>query len=135
MILYLLPFLTVGIGILLYFSPTRANMKKIVVTGAAGFIGSNLARRLNALDYRELVLVDKFDNPIKQKNNEGLEAFEKIERDNFIAWLSVNAAQVGFIFHLGARTDTTEFNFDVFKKLNLDYSQALWEICTARKIP
>ena len=110
-------------------------MKKIAVTGAAGFIGSNLARRLIASGYNELILVDKFDNPIKQKNTEGLEACEKIEREAFIPWLANNCEEVDFIFHMGARTDTTEFNFDVLKPLNLDYSKALWEICTLKQIP
>lgn len=110
-------------------------MKKIVVTGAAGFIASNLARRLNTEGYTNLILVDSFDNPAKNKNVDGIVFDAKIDRNGFIEWLSEKAHEVEFIFHLGARTDTTEFNFRVFDSLNLSYTKALWELCTVKQIP
>jgi len=110
-------------------------MKQIVITGAAGFIGSNLARSLNAKGHNRLVVVDKFNDPLKQQNLAGAVFSEEIDRDNFAEWLESNHQDVSFVFHLGARTDTTEFNFEVLKKLNLDYSKTLWDICTVRHIP
>ena len=110
-------------------------MKKIVVTGAAGFIASNLARRLNRDGFHDLILVDKFDNPVKNKNLDDIQFALKIDRDEFVEWLVENSNEVDFIFHLGARTDTSEFNFRVLDSLNLSYSKALWEICTVKRIP
>jgi ADP-L-glycero-D-manno-heptose 6-epimerase len=108
-------------------------MKQIVVTGAAGFIGSNLCRRLNKEGYKNLILVDRFNSPDKNKNLEGVQFSSKIERDEFIH--SLNSADMEFIFHIGARTDTAEFDTSVLDALNLNYSKSLWEICTAKQIP
>ncbi len=110
-------------------------MKQLVVTGAAGFIASNLVRRLNAEGFSNVIIVDRFDNPVKNLNLNRLQYSEKIDRDEFIEWLKENAAEVEYIFHLGARTDTTEFNFRVFDSLNLSYSKALWEVCVHKQIP
>jgi len=111
------------------------NMQNIVVTGAAGFIGSNLVKKLNQQGFNDLIVVDKFDNPLKNKNLEGSEFSQKIDRDQFIEWLSENSREVDFIFHMGARTDTSEFNFRVLDSLNLSYTKSLWEICTIKQIP
>ncbi len=110
-------------------------MKQIVVTGAAGFIGSKLAGQLNILGYKNLVIVDHFDSPLKQGNWNDLQYTQKIDRDLFIEWLSEHGNEVEFIFHLGARTDTAEFNFRVLDSLNLSYSKSVWEICTIKQIP
>lgn len=110
-------------------------MKNIVVTGAAGFIGCNLVNKLNHRGFDSLILVDKFDNPLKNKNLDSVKFSEKIDRDQFIEWLTENSDDVDFIFHLGARTDTAEFNFRVLDSLNLSYSKALWEVCTVKQIP
>jgi len=110
-------------------------MKNIVVTGAAGFIGSNLVKKLNQQQFQNLILVDKFDNPLKNRNLENTQSIQKIDRDQFIDWLTENSEEVSFIFHLGARTDTAEFNFRVLDSLNLSYSKALWEVCTVKQIP
>lgn len=110
-------------------------MKQLIVTGAAGFIGSNLARRLNTEGYNNLILVDNFDNAVKNKNLEGLNFTQKIDRDQFIEWITENSEAVEFVFHLGARTDTTEFNFRILDSLNLSYTKTLWEVCTVKSIP
>ncbi len=110
-------------------------MNRIVVTGATGFIGSNLARRLNGRGLNELILVDKFDNPAKAKNLDGITFKTKIDRNDFINWLKENPKEIDFVFHLGARTDTTEFDFEILETLNLNYSKQLWNICAENKIP
>jgi len=107
----------------------------IVVTGAAGFIGSNLVSRLNKEGYNNLILVDKFDNSQKNKNLEGKSFDQKMDRDVFVAWFKENGSKVDYVFHIGARTDTTEFDSKIFDKLNVNYSKALWEICCEFNIP
>lgn len=109
--------------------------KYIVVTGAAGFIGSNLVERLNKNGLSNIILSDKFDTEAKEKNIEPLHYAQKIDRDAFVEWFSENSDKVSLVFHLGARTDTAEFNFRVLDSLNLSYSKNLWEICTAKQIP
>ena len=107
----------------------------IVVTGAAGFIGSVLAVRLLEADYRQLVLVDDFSVEAKQPNHAHLPVTAKVDRADFPQWLEDNEDQVQFIFHLGARTDTTEQDEDVLNRLNLDYSKEIWRLCVAYGLP
>ena len=109
-------------------------MGKIVITGAAGFIGSCLAGKLNHKGYREIVLVDNFTNPRKEKNYYHKSISEKVERDDFFPWLTQHADEVEFVFHLGARTDTTETNPEVFDRLNLGFTREVWKICTEQRI-
>ncbi|MBB6612176.1 ADP-glyceromanno-heptose 6-epimerase [Pontibacter sp. Tf4] len=107
----------------------------IVVTGAAGFIASCLVSRLNAANFNYIVVVDNFSVAKKEDNLKGKKIKEFVDRDNFIEWLDKNYEEVEFIFHLGARTDTTEFNKDVFDLLNLNYSKAIWNACCEYQIP
>ncbi|MDR1848229.1 MAG: ADP-glyceromanno-heptose 6-epimerase [Bacteroidales bacterium] len=102
----------------------------IAVTGAAGFIGSVMVKELNELGFDNIIIVDDFGNAKKQKNWQNLHYAIRIERDIFPKWAELNAEKIDYVFHLGARTDTTEFDYDVFKKLNVDYSKAIWEFCT-----
>jgi ADP-L-glycero-D-manno-heptose 6-epimerase len=107
----------------------------IVVTGAAGFIGSCLIARLNQDNFNAIVAVDLFDNPEKNKNLEGKRIQEKVDRNKFFSWLDKNAELVEFIFHIGARTDTTEFNKAIFDELNVNYTKEVWKKCIAYQIP
>lgn len=108
---------------------------KIVVTGAAGFIGSCLAGYLNELGFRNLILVDDFSRADKKPNFEQKYVIEKVEREVFFDWLNHLSAPVDFIFHLGARTDTTEFDYSVHQKLNVEYSEKVWNYCSLNKVP
>jgi ADP-L-glycero-D-manno-heptose 6-epimerase len=58
-----------------------------------------------------------------------------VERNKFIDWLNENHEQVQFVFHLGARTDTTEFDTSIFEELNLHYSQYVWKCCVEYGLP
>ena len=107
----------------------------IIVTGAAGFIGSCLVGKMCIKGFDEIIAVDDFSNPIKNLNLKNKKFSKQIHRDNFIAWLNENHALVNFIFHIGARTDTTEFDINIFNKLNLNYSKAIWKACTEYQIP
>jgi ADP-L-glycero-D-manno-heptose 6-epimerase len=107
----------------------------IVVTGAAGFIGSCLISKLNAEGHENLILVDDFSAESKKANFSDKNFLHKIHRDEFITWFEQNAKSVNAVFHIGARTDTTEFNVELFNALNLNYTKAIWEICTKHFVP
>lgn len=107
----------------------------IVVTGAAGFIGSCLVRRLNDEGFKYIIAVDDFSQTEKIKNLEGKQLKERVERADFFNWLDRNHQEVEFIFHLGARTDTTEFDKNIFDQLNLNYSKDIWRKCIDYQIP
>lgn len=107
----------------------------IVVTGAAGFIGSYLIGKLNKAGYNDLILVDKIDDPLKELNLAHKKYRKFIDRDNFFKWLINHSLDVEFIFHLGARTDTVGQEPQLYQQLNLIYSQRLWNICSEIQVP
>jgi ADP-L-glycero-D-manno-heptose 6-epimerase len=107
----------------------------IIVTGAAGFIGSCLVGKLNNEGFEDIVLVDDFSKPEKQKNLENKKYSLKVDRKNFFHWLDENEHLVQFIFHIGARTDTTEFNVSIFDELNLNYTKHIWKSCVKYGLP
>ena len=107
----------------------------IVVTGAAGFIGSCLVSKLNAEGYQDIIVVDDFSDTQKNKNLEGKTYTGQVHRKEFHEWLKQNHALTQFVFHIGARTDTTEFDVAVFDELNLNYTKELWKICVEFGLP
>ncbi len=107
----------------------------IVITGAAGFIGSCLVGYLNEKGFNNLVVVDDFSRADKTINLEGKQFSHKVEREEFFNWLNDKQPRIGFIFHIGARTDTTEFDYEVHRKLNYEYSQKVWEYCVKNNVP
>ena len=107
----------------------------IVVTGAAGFIGSCMVKRLNDAGYQDVLAVDDFSRPDKNRNLENKQLWGQMNRLNFVRWLERNHADVEAVIHLGARTDTTEQSVEIFNELNLEYSRALWMICAGFDIP
>lgn len=107
----------------------------IVITGAAGFVGSCLASRLNRDGYVDLVLVDDFSVETKKRNWENLQYKELVNRNDFFEWAKGKGNQIQFVFHIGARTDTTEFNVEVLNQLNFEYSINIWNLCVNEGIP
>lgn len=107
----------------------------IIITGAAGFIASYLVGHLNELGFTNLILVDDFSRVDKTSNYNTKKFKKKIERVEFIAWLENTKENIDFIFHIGARTDTTESSVKIFNELNLFYSQNIWTICCKKNIP
>jgi ADP-L-glycero-D-manno-heptose 6-epimerase len=114
----------------------------IIVTGAAGFIGSYMVGYLNTKGYEKLILADEFadEEPAwpadrKELNLHGKRYLIRVERDNLFEWLNIEKPAVDFVFHLGARTDTTEFDYSIHEKLNVEYSKNIWNYCTEKNIP
>jgi ADP-L-glycero-D-manno-heptose 6-epimerase len=107
----------------------------IIVTGAAGFIGSCLIKKLNEENFNAIIAVDKFHNPEKNKNLDGARIQQRVDRDLFLNWLDENYELVEFVFHIGARTDTTEFDTTIFDALNLNYTKEIWKRCVQYQLP
>lgn len=107
----------------------------IIVSGAAGFIGSCLIAHLNHAGYHDIIAVDEFNNIDKNKNLANKKYLDQVERFSLFSWLEANHSKVTFIFHIGARTDTTEFNYEIFEKLNINYSKYVWNLATQYQIP
>ncbi len=107
----------------------------IIVTGAAGFIGSCMVQCLNEQGYENLVLVDDFGVEKKRRNWESKRFSAIVERYNLFDWLQQNEVIADYFIHLGARTDTTEFDYAIHQKLNVEYSQSAWKYCTENNVP
>lgn len=108
----------------------------IVVTGASGFIGSCLIARLNADNFNYIIAVDDFSGGVENiPNLEGKRIQEFVDRKDFIQWLEKRNELVEFIFHIGARTDTTEFDVELLQELNTEYTKAIWKACCEYQIP
>ena len=107
----------------------------IIVTGAAGFIGSNMVAKLNEEGFTDLILVDDFSSEVKNKNLENKTFTKKVEREKFFDWILENSSDIELVIHLGARTDTAEFDKKIFETLNFGYSTKMWEVCSKLQIP
>lgn len=106
----------------------------ILLTGAAGFIGSNLLQFLNDHTREDIAIVDDFSGK-KMGNLIGKKYHCKIHRDQLFDWLNLHGLRITKVYHLGARTDTTEKNQQIFHQLNLSYSKRIWHFCTQHTIP
>jgi len=107
----------------------------ILVTGAAGFIGSCMVGYLNRKGYQNIIIVDEFDDENKKLNYEDKKIIARVDRNGLFDWLNDHPMQIDFVFHLGARTDTTEFDYAILEKLNVDFSKKIWGYCTEKNIP
>ena len=108
----------------------------IVVTGAAGFIGSCLVQKLISEGYnRDVVVVDDFYKDYKDPNLDNKSIRDWVHRDLFISWLRKVKSNIDFVFHLGARTDTAETDKKIFDELNLNFSKEIWKVCSEFNIP
>ena len=113
---------------------------KIIVTGAAGFIGSYMVGYLNRKGYNNIIIVDEFSDNEKKSNYNDKKITDFVERDRLMEWLDhetakINPMDIGFVFHLGARTDTTEFDYSIHEKWNVEYSKKVWRYCAEKNVP
>ena len=118
---------------------------QIILTGAAGFIGSCMLQWLNEHGYENIIIADDFGASSSLKNNDGREPKKvnwqnkkyshAVERDHLFDWLAQHKPSVDFVIHLGARTDTTEFDYSIHETLNVQYSKDIWNWCALHKVP
>jgi ADP-L-glycero-D-manno-heptose 6-epimerase len=107
----------------------------LVVTGTAGFIGSVFVQYLNEQGFNQLILVDDFGVEAKRNNWEQKQFLKVIERQAFLEQLPHLDYTIDAIIHLGARTDTTEFDYAVHTEFNVKYSKVLWNYASEKQIP
>ncbi len=107
----------------------------IMVTGSAGFIGSCMVQFLNELGYEDLILVDDFGTEAKRKNWESKSFSKILERHHLFDWLEKEKPALSLVIHLGARTDTTEFDYAIHEALNVQYSKDIWKYCAKNDLP
>jgi ADP-L-glycero-D-manno-heptose 6-epimerase len=98
----------------------------IVVTGAAGFIGSNIVRKLNSIGREDIVAADVD----LARNLSGAKIYTPIHKDMLLEWLYRNHSKVTSVIHMGARTDTTDADRDGMMEDNYEYTKALWLFCS-----
>ena len=108
----------------------------IIVTGAAGFIGSAFVWQLNEEGIKDIILVDKLRNEDKWQNIAKREYYDWVDRDELFEWLAIenNAKKIKAIIHMGAISATTETDGDLLMKNNYEYSKKLWEFCADRNL-
>lgn len=110
----------------------------IIVTGGAGFIGSQIIKLLNAKGRSDILVVDNLTNGTKFKNLSGLDIQDYIDKDDFLDLIKKNADitdSIDVIFHQGACSDTTEWNGKYMMENNYAYSKHLLNYCLKDHTP
>jgi ADP-L-glycero-D-manno-heptose 6-epimerase len=104
---------------------------KIIVTGACGFIGSNMVRFLNEKGFEDLILVDNQIRYLKGLKYNSIIGITQLNSFNAPIFFE----KADFIIHLGALTDTFEKNYRPFEYYNEKYSRVMWEYAVKYQIP
>ncbi len=109
----------------------------IIVTGAAGFIGSCIAGRLNEMGRDDLVLVDNLiDDPLKKRNLDGKKYLRYLDKRDFLSLLLKDQIDpADCVIHMGACSSTTGTDVDYYEQNNFEYTKHLAEWCLGRGIP
>ncbi len=108
---------------------------KVLLTGSAGFIGSCMLQYLNENGVTDIYIVDDFGIEKKRQNWEKKQFIKNIERQYLFEWLEEENPELDIVIHLGARTDTTEFDYAIHEALNVAYSQKIWNYCEKNCLP
>ncbi len=114
----------------------------IIVTGAAGFIGSNIVSALNARGRADVVAVDYFNEPEPPRPLprrpaylDSMQVRERVDARELEGWLKNSGQPIDAIIHMGACSDTTQADRAFMKAVNTDYTRMLWNWCTAGQKP
>lgn len=110
----------------------------IVVTGGAGFVGSNLVKGLNDLGVEDILIVDHLKNSAKMENLRGLKFVDYQDRQRFLGRIEQGGAGLGAldaVFHIGACADTMESDGAYMLEVNYEYSKILLRHCLVGGIP
>ena len=109
----------------------------IIVTGGAGFIGSNIVKGLNERGREDVLIVDNLTNMVKFKNIQGLKALDYMDKNDFIAAIKngkFDNEKIDVIFHEGACSDTMEYNGKYMMENNFEYTKTLMHFALKKKI-
>ncbi|HGJ5873470.1 MAG TPA: ADP-glyceromanno-heptose 6-epimerase [Arsenophonus apicola] len=108
----------------------------IIVTGGAGFIGSNIVKALNDIGRSDILVVDNLKNGAKFVNLVDLDIADYLDKEDFITSIMAgdNLGNVDAIFHEGACSSTTEWNGQYMMNNNYEYSKELLHYCIERDI-
>lgn len=106
----------------------------IILTGGAGFIGTNILRELNTRGKEDILVVDNIGKTRKWVNLRGCHFRQYINKQDLWEWLDVNSdVDIEAIIHMGACSDTSEKDFDYLIRNNTNYSQKLWDIAVEKQ--
>ncbi len=106
----------------------------IIITGAAGFIGARLVEHFSHLN-KEIISVDELPTFTSRIEHQNLKFGKCLEPEALFEFVTNTSKPIEAILHIGACSSTTETREDYLRKVNLEYSQRVWKLCTGKKIP